>query len=149
MGFVRRFAVAAGLAVAIASWAGAQQQPQNQGQAPPAEAGRPRFSGFPMGPPGKIVELRAEPSIIGPGQSVTIYWHAINADDTYFDQCLGIVPTMGKLIVSPAATSTYTFAAKGRAGGDQKSVTVTVVGTNPVPPSTDPGCADPHNQPIS
>jgi len=152
---VSHFAVAvlAAMLATIASSAAAQQAPQNpppqnSPQQQPTEAGRPRFAGFPMGPPGKIMELRAEPSVIGPGQSAMLYWHAINADDTYFDQCLGIVPTIGKLIVSPAATSTYTFTVKGRAGGDQKSVTITVVGTNPIPPSTDPGCVDPHNQPI-
>jgi len=146
MEVMNRWIVAAALALAIAPSAGAQQPSSPPEPAP--EAGRPRVGGFPMGPPGKILELRAEPSTIGPGQSATIYWHAVNADDTYFDQCLGIVPTLGKLTVSPAATSTYTFTAKGRAGNDTKTVTVTVVGTNPVPPSREPGCADPHNQPI-
>jgi len=161
---VTRFAIAATLVALIASCAAstsarepgvpgtpaiAQQPAENPPQqAPQGEAGRPRVGGFPMGPPGKILELRAEPSVIGPGQSATIYWHAVNADDTYFDQCLGIVTTLGKLTVSPAATSTYTFTAKGRAGNDTKSVTVTVVGTNPAPASTDPGCVNPHNQPI-
>jgi hypothetical protein len=132
----------------IASGVSAQQAAASPQAPPSAEAGRPRVGGFPMGPPGKILELRAEPSIIGPGQSATIYWHAVNADDTYFDQCLGIVTTLGKITVSPAATSTYTFTAKGRAGNDTKSVTVIVVGTNPIPPNSDPGCVNPHNQPI-
>jgi len=143
-----RLAIAVALALASAPVAGAQQPSQNPSPEPTPEAGRPRVGGFPMGPPGKILELRAEPSTIGPGQSATLYWHAVNADDTYFDQCLGIVATLGKLTVSPAATSTYTFTAKGRAGNDTKAVTVTVVGTNPVPASTEPGCVDPHNQPI-
>ena len=145
---VNRFAMAVALVALIATCAAAQQPSQNPPSAPQPEAGRPRVGGFPMGPPGKILELRAEPSVIGPGQSATLYWHAVNADDTYFDNCLGIVATLGKVVVSPAATSTYTFTAKGRAGSDTKSVTVIVVGTNPVPPSTDPGCVDPHNQPI-
>jgi len=139
-----RWAIAVVLALAVASAAGGQQPSPE----PTPEAGRPRVGGFPMGPPAKILELRAEPSSIGPGQSATIYWHAVNGDDTYFDQCLGIVATLGKLTVSPAATSTYTFTAKGRSGNDTKAVTVTVVGTNPVPPSTESGCVDPHNQPI-
>lgn len=148
MGFVNRFAIAVALAAAMASCAAAQQQSQNPSSEPAPEAGRPRVGGFPIGPAAKILELKAEPSMIGPGQSATLYWHAVNADDTYFDQCLGIVATLGKLAVSPAATTTYTFTAKGRAGNDTKSVTVTVVGTNPVPPNTGPGCVDPHNQPI-
>jgi hypothetical protein len=150
MQFVSRCAIAVALAATTAVCVGAQQQaPQNSGQSQPApEAGRPRVGGFPMGPSSKILELKAEPSTIGPGQSATLYWHAVNADDTYFDNCLGIVATLGKMTVSPAATSTYTFTTKGRAGNDTKSVTVTVVGTNPVPPSQDPGCVNPHDQPI-
>lgn len=145
---VNRFVIAAALVAMIVPWAIAQQPAPGQQAPPPSDAGRPRVGGFPMGPPGKILELRADPSVIGPGGSATIYWHAVNADDTYFDQCLGIVTTLGKVTVSPTATSTYTFTAKGRAGNDTKSVTVTVAGTNPIPPSSDPGCVNPHNQPI-
>ena len=145
---VNRLAIGAVLAALSAFCATAQQPAASPQASPQAEAGRPRVGGFPMGPPGKILELRAEPSVIGPGQSATIYWHAVNADDTYFDQCLGIVTTLGKISVSPTATSTYTFTAKGRAGNDRKAVTVTVVGTNPIPASSDPGCANPHDQPI-
>ena len=111
------------LAAAIVSCAVAQQPAP--GQAPAPEAGRPVVGGFPIGPPAKILELRAEPSSIQPGQMSTLHWHAVNADDTYFDNCLGIVATFGSHEVSPKVTTTYTFTAKGRAGSDTKSVTVT------------------------
>src|SRR5208282_4354326 len=145
MRFSNRLGITFALAAAIVSCAAAQQATPPPAQAP--EPGRPVVGGFPMGPPGKILEFTAEPSTIRPGQSSTLRWHAVNADDTYLDECLGIVATLGSVAVSPTATTTYTFTAKGRAGTDTKSITVTVVGTSPAPPNTGPGCVDPHNQP--
>jgi hypothetical protein len=146
---VSRFCFLAILVTAAASIASAQQQPSPPAQQePPPDLGRPRVGGFPMGPPGKILELRADPATVQPGQISTLHWHAVNADDTYFDNCLGIVPTIGSHEVTPKQTTTYTFTAKGRAGGDSKSVTVTVPGTEPAPASVTGACGDPHNQPI-
>src|SRR6202161_1706695 len=133
------------LAAVIVSRAAAQQPAPAQAPAP--EPGRPAVGGFPVGPPGKILELRADPATIPPGQTPTLHWHAVNADDTYFDNCLGIVPTFGSHEVRPKQTATYTCAVKGRAGGDTKSVTVTVAGTQPAPASVTGACGDPHNQP--
>ena len=132
MRVVNRAWVVVILAAAFVSFAAAQQAPP--GQAPTPEPGRPVVGGFPMGPSGKILEFRAEPSSIQPGQTSTLHWHAVNADDTYLDNCLGIVATLGSHEVSPKVTTTYTFTAKGRAGADTKSVTVTVAGTTPAPP---------------
>jgi hypothetical protein len=92
--------------------------------------------------------MRADPPQIKPGQSTTLHWHAVNSDDTYLDNCLGIVPTLGSREVTPKQTTTYTFTARGRAGADTKSVTVTVEGTTPAPASVINACGDPHNQPI-
>jgi hypothetical protein len=135
-------------AAAIVSLAAAQQSASNQAPAPTPDIGRPRVGGFPMGPPGKILEFRADPASIQPGQSTTLHWHAVNADDTFLDNCLGIVPTLGSHEVTPKQTTTYTFTAKGRAGGDTKSITVTVAGTTPAGPEITGACGDPHNQPI-
>ena len=134
------------LTAAVVSFASAQQPAA--GQAPAPEAGRPVVGGFPIGPPGKILELRAEPSAIQPGEMSTLHWHAVNADDTYFDNCLGIVATLGSHEISPKVTTTYTFTAKGRAGSDTKSVTVTVAGTTPAAAEVAAACGDPHNQPV-
>jgi hypothetical protein len=152
MRLVNRFCLVILSAAAIASAtivANAQQQPPPppQQQAQP-EPGRPAVGGFPVGPPGKILELRADPATIQPGQTTTLHWHAVNADDTYFDNCLGIVPTFGSHEVTPKQTTTYTFTVKGRAGGDSKSVTVTVAGTQPASASVTGACGDPHNQPV-
>jgi len=148
MQWVNRLALTVALVITGASCAGAQQQPPSQQPSTPPDAGRPRVGGFPMGPPGKILEFRVDPETIQPGQSTTLYWHAVNADDTYLNQCLGIVATLGKMTITPKATTTYTFTAKGRAGGDAKTITVTVAGTTPVAPATGPGCENPHDQPI-
>jgi hypothetical protein len=146
MRVVNRFWVVIILAAAIVPFAAAQQAPP--GQAPTPEPGRPVVGGFPMGPPGKVLEFTADPSSIQPGQMTTLHWHAVNADDTYLDNCLGIVATLGSREVSPKQTTTYTFTARGRAGADTKSITVTVAGTTPAPPETAAACGDPHNQPV-
>src|SRR6202167_3474651 len=106
------------MAAAIVSCAAGQQAAPAQAPAPTLEAGRPVVGGFPIGPPGKILELSANPSSIQPGQMSTLHWHAVNADDTYFDNCLGIVATLRSHDVSPKVTTTYTFTAKGRARSD-------------------------------
>src|SRR5271156_975068 len=147
MRVVNRAWVVIVLAAAIIPCAAAQQPAPGQAPAPPPEPGRPVVGGFPIGPPGKILELRADPSSIQPGQTSTLHWHAVNADDTYLDNCLGIVATLGSREVTPKVTTTYTFTAKGRAGSDTKSVTVTVAGTTPATAAAAAACGDPHNQP--
>jgi hypothetical protein len=88
-------------------------------------------SGFPLGPPARIDSFTAEPSTIQPGQSVTLRWAVVNADDTSIDNGVGVVPARGSRIVTPKVTTTYTFVASGRGGSDKRSVTVTVPGTTP------------------
>src|ERR1700691_5741610 len=148
MRVVNRAWVVIVLVAAIVSCAAAQQPAPSQAPAPTPEPGRPVVGGFPIGPPGKILELRADPSSIQPGGTSTLHWHAVNADDTYFDNCLGIVATLRSHEVSPKVTTTYTFTAKGRARSDTKSVTVTVAGTAPAGPEAAAACGDPHNQPV-
>ncbi len=149
MGTMSRFGIVAVLVAVMASCAVAQQENTPQQNTQPSNTQpQQRFGGFPMGPPVKILEFKADPDTIQPGQSTTISWHAINGDDTYLNQCLGIVAAFGKMTITPKATTTYTFTAKGRVGGDERTITVTVQGTTPVPPSQDPGCVNPHDQPI-
>lgn len=94
----------------------------------------PAPSGFPMGPSGHVDSFTASPAVIQPGQSSWLTWAAVNSDDTSIDQCVGIVPTRGMKMVTPQATTTYTFKVGGRGGNDRRSVTVTVAGTTPIPP---------------
>ncbi len=112
------------------------------------EAPAARAEGFPLGPPGKILTFTAEPSSIRAGQSVTLTWAAVNADDITIDHCVGILTARGTRQVSPAATTTYTLAAKGRGGSDTRSITVTVPGTTPSTGDPNAGCGDPNDKPI-
>jgi len=90
-------------------------------------------SGFPLGPPAHVDSFTAEPGAIQPGQSATLHWAVVNADNTSIDNGIGIVPTRGSRVVTPKVTTTYTFSASGRGGSDMRSVTVTVAGTAPAP----------------
>jgi hypothetical protein len=93
----------------------------------------PAPSGFPKGPAAHVDSFTASPAAILPGQSAWLTWAAVNSDDTSIDQCVGIVPTRGMKMVTPKATTTYTFKVGGRGGSDKQSVTVTVAGTTPIP----------------
>jgi len=101
-----------------------------------------------MGPPGHILSFTAQPSTIQPGQSATLTWAAVNADETTIDQCVGVVPTRGSRQVSPTVTTTYTFSAVGRGGSDKQTVTVTVPGTTPAPANTNAGCVAEKDMPV-
>lgn len=121
-------AVLAMAAALLSSSAAGGQAQQQQTRHTPA------LAGFPVGPSGHIDSLTASPAVIQPGQSSWLSWAAVNSDDTSFDQCVGIVPTRGMQMVTPKATTTYTFTVGGRGGNDKRSVTVTVVGTTPISP---------------
>ena len=140
MPYVTRTLLAVAFAAALCSSA-LGQAPQPAQRPGPAE-------GFPMGPPGHILSFTAEPSTIRPGQSATLTWAAVNADNTSIDQCVGVVPTRGTRQVSPSVTTTYTFAVVGRGGSDKKSVTVTVPGTTPAPANANPGCVPEKDRPV-
>jgi hypothetical protein len=137
----KRLFCAARLALAttlLSSSAGGQEQKR-----PPPPAG------FPMGPSGHVDSFTASPGAIQPGQSSWLMWAAVNADDTEIDQCVGIVPTRGSSMVTPKATTTYTFTAGGRGGTDKESVTVLVAGTTPIPSEEgNKGCVPEKDLPI-
>ncbi len=121
----KRLFCAAMLALAAALFtlpAGAQEQKHT-----------PALPGFPIGPSGHVDSFVASPAVIQPGQSSWLSWAAVNSDDTSIDRCVGIVPTRGMQMVTPKATTTYTFKVGGRGGNDEQSVTVTVAGTTPIP----------------
>jgi hypothetical protein len=137
----KRLFCAAALALAAAllsSSAGGQEQKRP-----------PPLAGFPIGPSAHVDSLTASPGAIQPGQSSTLTWAAVNSDETSIDQCVGIVPTRGSRMVTPKATTTYTFTAGGRGGNDKESVTVTVAGTTPIPPEEgNSGCVSEKDMPI-
>jgi hypothetical protein len=98
----------------------------------------PPPSGFPLGPPARILTFTAKPDSIQPGQSVTLTWAVVNADRITVDQGIGVVATRGSEEVTPAVTTTYTLRAIGRGGADQQSITVTVAGTTAAPAASEP-----------
>lgn len=101
--------------------------------AAPAFAQAPPPAGFPgtppPSPPAIIRELSAEPAAIGPGESTTLRWDALNAYSLTLEPEVGTVATRGARTVSPAATTTYTLTATGPAGETTRAITVTVAGT--------------------
>jgi hypothetical protein len=102
-------------------------------------------SGFPLGPAAHIDSFTVQPSTIQAGQSATLRWAVVNADDTSIDRGIGIVPARGTRVVSPKVTTTYTFSASGRGGSDRRSLTVTVTGTVP---ASQPAVAETGPKPV-
>ena len=108
----------------------------------------PAPSGFPAGPPAKILSFTAEPESIQPGQSVKLTWVVVNADRIEVEPGIGVVATRASQSVTPATSTVYVLKAIGRGGADRRTLTVTVAGTAPPsePASTE---ADPlANKPI-
>jgi len=95
-------------------------------QAPPP-AGFPGKA--PAGPPAEIVRFEAAPATIGPGESVTLRWEALNAFSLSIAPAIGSVATRGSRTLAPAATTTYTLTVTGSDGTKSASTTVTVKGT--------------------
>jgi hypothetical protein len=83
--------------------------------------------------PARIMDFKAEPASIQPGQSVTLTWSTENPTGTTIDPDLGRVTPRGVRQLSPARTTTYTLTVRGP--NNQvltRAVTVNVAGTTPV-----------------
>ncbi|HEY7389558.1 MAG TPA: hypothetical protein VH640_13675 [Bryobacteraceae bacterium] len=122
MKFVKRPVVAAAAVVCSALVAAAQPG------AVPAGAGNPYQRARLL--PARIMEFKAEPVSIQPGQSVTLTWSAENPTAMSIDPDLGRVTPNGIRQLTPARTTTYTLTVHGP--NDQvltRSVTVNVAGT--------------------
>jgi len=86
--------------------------------------------------PARILEFKAEPANIKPGQSVTLTWAVENPRSTTIEPTVGRATPRGVMKVSPAATTTYTLTVTGTNGTLTKTATVTVAGTQPVAATT-------------
>jgi len=75
--------------------------------------------------------ISADPDSIFLGESATLNWTSINADQVTIDPGIGEVDPDGSLLVTPEETTTYTITATNDGGQAQASVTITV--TNPIP----------------
>ena len=114
------FSLAAGLAMAQAPPA----PPAGGAPAPYQRAGQL---------PARIMDFKAEPASIQPGQSVTLTWSTENPTGSTIDPDLGRVTPRGARQLSPSRTTTYTLTVRGP--NNQvltRAVTINVAGTTPV-----------------
>jgi hypothetical protein len=82
--------------------------------------------------PARIMDFKAEPASIQPGQKTTLTWSTENPTGTTIDPDLGRVTPRGVQQISPARTTTYTLTVRGPSNQVlTKTVTVTVAGTTP------------------
>src|SRR5215472_16621077 len=81
--------------------------------------------------PARIMDFKAEPASIQPGQKVTLTWSTENPSGTTIDPEPGRVTPRGVRQLSPAKTTTYTLTVRGPNNqGLTKAVTVNVAGTS-------------------
>ncbi|HLI84059.1 MAG TPA: hypothetical protein VKV17_09095 [Bryobacteraceae bacterium] len=124
MGIARRRFVALAAVAYTAVIASAQPG------AVPAGAGNPYQRARLL--PARIMEFKAEPASIQPGQSVTLTWRTENPTRITIDPGIGRVTPDGARQLTPARTTTYTLTVHGP--NDQvltQSLTVNVAGTTP------------------
>ena len=82
--------------------------------------------------PARIMDFKAEPASIQPGQKVTLRWSVENPTGITIDPDLGRVTPVGVRQLSPEHTTTYTLTVRGP--NNQlltREVTVSVAGTTP------------------
>jgi hypothetical protein len=81
----------------------------------------------------RIMEFKAEPASIQPGQSVVLTWETENPGGVTISPDLGRVTPRGNLKLSPARTTTYTLTVRGPNNQNlTREVTVSVAGTTPI-----------------
>jgi hypothetical protein len=102
---------------------------------PPGRAGAAPTGGSPAYQragqlPARIMDFKAEPATIQPGQAVTLTWFTENPTGASIDPEVGRVTPRGVRQMSPARTTTYTLTVRGP--NNQvltRAVTVNVAGT--------------------
>jgi hypothetical protein len=82
--------------------------------------------------PARIMDFKAEPSSIKPGESTALTWAVENPRTTTIEPTIGRATARGVLKVTPASTTTYTLTVTGVNGTLTRTVTVNVAGTTPV-----------------
>ncbi len=79
--------------------------------------------------PARIVDFKATPASIQPGQAAMLVWSTENPNSVSIDPELGSVIARGSKQVKPSATTTYTLTVRGPNGDVTKSLTVKVTVT--------------------
>ncbi|MHB1351674.1 MAG: CAP domain-containing protein [Desulfobulbaceae bacterium] len=77
------------------------------------------------------VDLTSNVATIAPGDSATLSWNSRHGYSVTLDNGIGAVAASGSLVVTPAATTTYTIIVTGLAGTVTKSITITVSDSPP------------------
>jgi hypothetical protein len=79
--------------------------------------------------PARILDFKATPASIQPGQGAMLMWSTENPNSVTIDPEVGNVTARGSKQVKPSATTTYTLTVRGPNGDVTKTVKVTVAGT--------------------
>jgi hypothetical protein len=79
--------------------------------------------------PARIVDFKATPASIQPGQDAMLVWATENPSSVTIDPEPGSVTARGSRQVKPSATTTYTITVRGPNGDEKRSVKITVAGT--------------------
>ena len=79
--------------------------------------------------PARIVDFKATPASIQPGQAAMLVWATENPNTVTITPDIGTVTARGSRQVKPSATTTYTLTVKGPSGDVTRSLKVTVAGT--------------------
>jgi hypothetical protein len=77
-------------------------------------------------PAPRILVCTAAPMTIKQGQSTTLFFESLNADNVTISPGVGPVGNRGSVVVTPAASTTYTITATNGVGQDTCNVGVTV-----------------------
>ena len=79
--------------------------------------------------PARILDFKATPASIQPGQAVMLVWSTENPNSVTIGPEPGNVTARGSRQVKPSATTTYVLTVTGPNGTETRSVKVTVAGT--------------------
>src|SRR5687767_10003381 len=119
----------AALAIAVAAQAPAPPQGQAAPQPqPPVRGGYTEAATLPA----RIMEFKAEPASLKPGESTTLTWAVENPRAIAIEPTIGRAAARGVMKITPTATTTYTLTVTGVNGTITRAITVTVPGTQPV-----------------
>ena len=94
------------------------------GQTPPAQQAKQGPSGAYQAAarlPARIVDFKATPSSIQPGQGTMLIWSTENPSSVTIDPDLGSVTARGSRQVKPSGTTTYTLTVNGPNGEQKRS----------------------------
>jgi hypothetical protein len=97
--------------------------------------------------PARIVEFKATPESIKPGEGTMLVWTTENPSSVNIDPEVGSVIARGSKQVKPSATTTYTLTVRGATGDVTQTVKVTVAGTTERAPAAATGAAAPQPTP--